>query len=130
MPVATPVKKGKGETKITRITASDKGSVKKPVKATKTTKIARVKPAIDTSKQQQAAKEERKARRKFKNPLAPFGRYLKGAWYELRQVRWPDRRATWGMTGALILFTLFFVIVIVLLDMGFSYLFKLIMGNS
>lgn len=127
MPVATPVKKGKGETKITRITASDKGSVKKPVKATK---IARVKPAIDTSKQQQAAKEERKARRKFKNPLAPFGRYLKGAWYELRQVRWPDRRATWGMTGALILFTLFFVIVIVLLDMGFSYLFKLIMGNS
>lgn len=128
--MATPAKKGNGETKITRISASDKGSIKKPAKATKATKVVRVKPAIDTSKQQQAAKEERKARRKFKNPLAPLGRYLKGSWYELRQVRWPDRRATWGMTGALIVFTLFFVIVILLLDAGFSYLFKLIMGSN
>ena len=93
--MATPAKKGKSETNITRISASDKGAAKKPAKVTKATKVARVKPAIDTNKQQRAAKEEQKAQRKFKNPLAPLLRYLKGSWYELRQVRWPDRRATW-----------------------------------
>ena len=128
--MAKPAKKGKSETNITRISATDKGAAKKPAKVTKATKVVRVKPAIDTTKQQRAAKEEQKAQRKFKNPLAPLLRYLKGSWYELRQVRWPDRRATWGMTGALIVFTLFFVLVILLLDAGFNYLLKLIMGRN
>lgn len=128
--MATPAKKGKGETKITRISANDKATAKKPAKATKATKVARVKPAIDASKQPNTANQAAKAERRFKNPLAPLGRYIKGSWYELRQVRWPDRRATWGMTGALLLFTLFFVIIILLLDAGFGYLFKLIMGTN
>ncbi len=55
-------------------------------------------------------------------------RYFKGAWYELRQVRWPNRRATWGMTAALLGFTAFFVVFILLIDALFQYLFKLLLG--
>ncbi|MCA9342382.1 preprotein translocase subunit SecE, partial [Candidatus Saccharibacteria bacterium] len=44
-------------------------------------------------------------------------------------VRWPDRRATWKMTGALIAFTVFFVVVILLIDAGFGELFKLLIGK-
>ena len=128
--MAKPAKKGKSETNITRISATDKGAAKKPAKVTKATKVVRVKPAIDTTKQQRAAKEEQKAQRKFKNPLAPLLRYLKGSWYELRQVRWPDRKNTWAMTGALLAFTVFFIIVILVLDFAFSELFKLILGSN
>jgi preprotein translocase SecE subunit len=59
--------------------------------------------------------------------LAKIGNYFKGAWIELQQVRWPNRRATWGMTMAVIAFTLFFVILIVLLDAGFKELFNIIL---
>ncbi len=59
-------------------------------------------------------------------PLFIMGRYFKGSWTELRQVRWPNRRATWGMTAAVVIFTMMFVGLIVLLDAMFSQLFKLI----
>lgn len=54
--------------------------------------------------------------------------YFKGAWFELRQVRWPNRRATWSMTGALLGFTAFFIAFILLIDVLFEYLFKLVVG--
>ncbi len=60
-------------------------------------------------------------------PLAAFGGYFKGAWFELRQVRWPNRKATWSLTGAVLLFTAFFVVLILLLDVLFKYLFELIL---
>lgn len=59
--------------------------------------------------------------------LIASGRYFKGAWIELRQVRWPNRKATWGLTLAVLLFTAFFFILIVLLDAGFKELFNLIL---
>lgn len=115
--------KSKDETNITRISVSDSSAKKvmKPVKA---------KPAIDAKKREAVEKRVEKEHRKSRNPFAPIWRYIKGSWYELRQVRWPDRRATWSMTGALIAFTLFFVLLILLLDYGFAQLFKLIMGTS
>lgn len=67
----------------------------------------------------------------MRNPLTPLravGRYFGGAWYELKQVRWPNRRATWGMTGAMLGFTAFFIVIILLLDALFKYLFDLILG--
>lgn len=57
-------------------------------------------------------------------PLRPVGGYVAGAWYELKQVRWPDRKATWSLTLAVILFTAFFSVVILALDYAFQYLFK------
>ena len=61
-------------------------------------------------------------------PLIALGRYFKGAWVELRQVRWPTRGATWSLTGAVLLFTAFFVVLVLLLDAGFKYLFEQILG--
>ncbi len=69
------------------------------------------------------------------NPLGLLARifrgilgYFKGAWYELLQVRWPNRRETWSMTGALLGFTAFFVVFILLIDALFEYIFKLLLG--
>lgn len=56
--------------------------------------------------------------------LSVPGGYFKGAWYELRQVRWPDRKATWGLTLAVIIFSIFFAVIILGLDYVFQYLFK------
>lgn len=117
--MAKPANK-KSETKITRIKASDSGE--------KRTKKSASKPAVAASAAR-AEKTEKKRVRVNAGPLARIGRYFKGSWYELQQVRWPDRRATWGMTGALLAFTAFFVVVILLLDAAFAYLFKLIIGS-
>ncbi|HUC96716.1 MAG TPA: preprotein translocase subunit SecE [Candidatus Saccharimonadales bacterium] len=59
-------------------------------------------------------------------PVYFVGGYLKGSWQELRQVRWPNRKATWGMTAAVIFFTGLFVALIVFLDWVFSTLFNLV----
>jgi len=121
-----PSKKDSGATKVTRITASDTDA--KPAKAA--TKPVKTKPAIDSKRREEAAKQEKREKRGKYNPLRPIGRYFKGSWYELTQVRWPDRKSTWGMTGALVAFTLFFVVVILLCDYGFAQLFKLILGSN
>lgn len=64
------------------------------------------------------------ARVKWPKWLRAIGGYFAGSWRELRQVRWPNRRATWSLTVAVILFSLFFAGVILALDYVFNYLFK------
>lgn len=56
--------------------------------------------------------------------LRAFGGYFKGAWQELSQVRWTNRRATWSLTLAVIVFSIFFAAIILGLDTLFQYLFK------
>ena len=72
------------------------------------------------------AKSQKPARKpaRWTKPFRGVGGYFKGAWDELRQVRWPDRKATWSLTLAVIVFSLFFALVILGLDWVFSYLFK------
>lgn len=77
------------------------------------------------------AKKEKKSRKPLPKavrapfmPFAAFGRYVKGSWQELRQVRWPNRKATWALTLAVLLFTAFFVVIIVALDAAFQQLFE------
>lgn len=89
----------------------------------------RKKVSSDAAKKKPTVKKaavEKPARkpRKWTKPFRAVGGYFKGAWVELRQVRWPDRKATWGLTVAVILFSLFFALVILGLDAVFSYLFK------
>jgi len=93
---------------VTRITASDTKPKKTPKKAD--------------------SQEAPQPKKRTGNPLAAIGGYFKGAWYELRQVRWPNRRATWSLTMAVILFTAGFAILILLLDALFKYLFELMIG--
>lgn len=134
--MAKPTKKSTTSTKVTRIKASDTGASKtkkttpkaaaiKDQKTVKAAAPAAKKTKSDTPKQKAIKREAGSSSR---NPLVKFGRYLKGAWYEIRQVRWPNRAETWKMTGALLAFTGFFVGLILLLDTVFKYLFELLIG--
>lgn len=75
-------------------------------------------------KKKTAQKKTPRKQKRWTRPFRAVGAYFAGAWRELRQVRWPNRRATWGLTLAVILFSLFFALVIVGLDYVFNYLFK------
>lgn len=103
--------KNQDKTKVTRITASESKSVTKKAArpAKKPTKSTVVKP------------------KRSYGILGRIGGYFKGAWAELRQVHWPTRSATWGLTGAVLLFSAFFVVFITLLDAGFKYVFEQIL---
>lgn len=110
--------------KVTRITAKD--DAPKKGKVAKTSKAASTK-AVKARKVRTRAVETVDASTK-KNVFARIGGYFKGAWYELRQVRWPNRKATWALTLAVILFSLFFAGLIVLLDLFFKWVFELIIA--
>lgn len=107
------------ETKVTRISAND------------TPKAAPLKSLKKSSKVKTRKTKTSKVRKIPTNPfiktLFAIGGYFKGAWVELRLVRWPNRQATWGLTFAVILFSGFFALVILLLDILFKYLFELIL---
>ena len=76
-----------------------------------------------TSKPKVVEKRQRKPSR-LTSPFRAVGRYLKGAWRELRLVRWPNRKATWGLTVAVLVFSVALGLVIFLLDFFFTYVFK------
>lgn len=113
-------KKEAAEATVTRIKASDDNVSKKSKSTAKT----------DAPKAEKKSEKPAKEKRQRRNPLSSIREYFVGAWKELRQVRWPDRRSTWGMTGALLIFTFMFIVAILLIDYGFSWLFKLIMGTD
>jgi preprotein translocase subunit SecE len=117
--VATKGKSAKGSpTTVVRVKAEDtRKKMKKEAPLKKNEVIT-----ADTSLPSKTKKERR-------NPLKAAGGYFKGAWQELRQVRWPNRKATWSMTAALLVFTGFFVALILLLDALFKYTFQLILGS-
>ena len=106
-------------TKVTRIVAADSGVAREKIKVGQT----------KTSKQQAKRQKSSAAtvNQPTKNPFVALGRYFKGAWVELKQVHWPTRRATWSLTGAVLVFTAIFVAMILLLDFGFNKLFQLIL---
>jgi preprotein translocase SecE subunit len=105
------------ETKVTRISAKDSSPAPKVVAGSKAPKVSN-----------QPKKVAKKSRNPLLRALFSIGGYFKGAWIELRLVRWPTRRATWGLTLAVILFSAFFVVVILLLDILFKYLFELLLS--
>ena len=125
--------------KITRIKASDGPSEKKkPSEPT----ITRKKVVVKDKKSEKTKRKELKAAEKKissgkeaeKKPfilIRPFvylGRYLRDSWLELRQVRWPNRKATWKMVLAVLVYTILFIAIISLLDLFFTWLFGLILG--
>lgn len=108
-------------THVTRVKAVDDSSTKKQVK-----KKSR---AISTDASSKEEPEQSSSKKSHVRPFRAIGRYFKGSWQELRLVRWPNRQATWKMTAALLLFTGFFIVLIIILDAGFKYLFKIILGS-
>lgn len=101
------------------------------IKATSDTPKTPSKPAKTAVKKTEKPVKATKVRKSSTNPflkaLFGIGGYFKGAWTELRLVRWPTRRATWGLTFAVILFSAFFVVVILLLDILFKFIFEIIL---
>jgi len=95
-----------------------KTAVKKsaPAKAKTTTKITRVKKTRSFGPLKWLAA-----------PFVATGRYVGGSWRELREVRWPNRKMTWGLTLAVLVFSGVFTLFIILLDLLFDFISKRIL---
>jgi preprotein translocase SecE subunit len=95
-------------------------------KDSKATKLAGNKKKADLLKREVNLSGSGKLSRKVRLPrwIRAIGGYFGGSWRELREVSWPTRKATWGMTLAVMLFTLVLAVIILLLDLGFEQLFK------
>ncbi|HEX6462657.1 MAG TPA: preprotein translocase subunit SecE [Candidatus Saccharimonadales bacterium] len=79
------------------------------------------------AKKSQSKKEgvnKKKRRVRIPRFLAAIGRYFAGSWQELRQTTWPNRRSTWSLTFAVIVFTILLMLFIVAIDYFFDYIFK------
>ena len=125
--------------KITRIKASDGPSKKEEADEPA---ITRKKVVVKDKKSEKTKRKEKKIAEKkvaaekksSKKPFILFrpfvylGRYIRDSWRELRQVRWPNRKATWKMVLAVLVYTALFVAFISLLDLFFTWLFNLILG--
>ena len=121
----------KKETKITRVKAKDANP--KPKKQVseepKISKYAAKVAGIKTEKKvkKSAPKFVRILAKPFSFIIIPFvalGKYLAASWRELKLVRWPTRKETWKMTGAVIAFSVGFATLILLLDGLFNWIFK------
>ena len=126
--------------KITRIKASDDAPRKEEAEAPAITrkKVVVKDKKSEKTKRKEMKKAEKKALGKKNAEKKPFvlvrpfvylGRYLRDSWRELRQVRWPNRKATWKMVLAVLVYTALFVLIISLLDLFFTWLFGLILGK-
>ena len=114
------------DSNVTRIKASSAPTSKKKGDVEKVTKVVAGNKAIKAKK---LKKPSTPGQSRVPRPIRATSAYFKGAWVELRQVRWPNRRATWGLTGAVLVYSAFFVVLVLLLDAGFKYMFELILGK-
>ena len=122
--------------KITKIKASETSTKSEEEQAPITRKklVIKDKKQVKTDRKvaKKATKEAKKAEDSGKKvfilfrPFVAFGRYLSSSWKEIRQVRWPNRKATWKMVFAVLVYTALFVVLISLLDLFFTWLFSLI----
>ena len=116
---------------ITRIKAGD-DSAKGPEKEAENEKVKNppVKAPKETLAEKPKAKpDEKKSEKKpfiLIRPLVYFFRYLRDSWHEIRQVRWPSRKATWKLFFAIIIYTVIIGAIIMLLDVFFTWLFNTI----
>ena len=126
--------------KVTRIKASDGPSRKEE---TDEPAITRKKVVVKdkkteknkADKRREAEKAIKKSEKKSEKkpfilfrPFVALWHYLRDSWMELRQVRWPNRKATWKMVLAVLVYTALLMIFISLLDLFFTWLFSLILG--
>lgn len=117
---------------ITKISAKSSSNSAAPVKSQP--------PVAKPAKVQKSTKVKTKSTDRTEKPLKevfilvrPFvalGRYLRDSWREIRQVRWPNRKATWKMTLAVIIYCALFAVFILLLDTLFTFVFNLLLGTN
>ena len=56
--------------------------------------------------------------------------YLKHSFRELRQVTWPNWKQSWRLTWAVLVFSVFFGVIVAVVDFGLDKLFKKLILNS
>jgi len=86
--------------------------------------------AVKVTKKSKSKDSEKPLREVFIlfRPFVALGRYLRDSWREIRQVRWPNRKATWKMTLAVLIYCAIFFAFILLLDTFFTFIFNLLLG--
>lgn len=106
-----------------------KSTKKSPKKSAKPTKQP-TKNKTDSPKQSPETKVKKSPKKPFIlfRPFVALGRYLAASWREIRQVRWPNRKATWKMVGAVLIYTAIFVIFIMVFDTLLTLLFNFILA--
>lgn len=110
-------KKKSSSAKVTTRVVASTSETKKPKTSAKKSvsqadKTIKKSPKVDKTKKT----KEKKVR----------DNYFVGAWRELKQVRWPDRKSTWSLTLGVIAYSIFFAVLIIVLDAFFKYLFDLL----
>lgn len=112
------------DTKVKRIKANE-------AKAAKKSTVKSSKPKTQKTKSSKKQKKERNIPKwlmVLSTPFRAIGRYVVGAAEELKQTRWPNRKATWGLTVAVLIFTAFFATLILLVDYGFEQLLEMVLN--
>lgn len=64
----------------------------------------------------------------FVNFFKKIGNAFKNMWHELKKVTWPSREKLLNYTAIVVLFMVFMIVVIGLIDLGATQLVKLIMA--
>lgn len=114
------------KTRVRRITAKDDETKQPSLSKPKSTAPTKKTTSKTTKKTVAATSTSPKQPKTTAKKSGDVG-YFKGAWQELKLVRWPTRSATWSMTAAVLVFTLIFVVLILLLDAGFNWGFNQIL---
>lgn len=123
---------------VTKVKAADQATKAKVEQPATKVKAAKAKAGAPTSAKAEAKRTKKtaaKAKQVKRGPLytltKPFravGRYFRDSWRELRQVRWPSRKAAWKMTLAVLVYCAIFIVLIMGLDLLFTELFGWILG--
>lgn len=116
--------------KITRIKAGNTPKKSTPAQQPKDKALDKKAQKVAKKTEKQAKKAEKMAKKAGKKPfilirpLVYLGRYIRDSWREIRQVRWPSRKATWKLFFAILIYTVLFIALIMLLDALFAWIFK------
>jgi len=116
------------DAEITRkVSVKAKNSENKKVRAKKAAE-AKIAAKAEKRAEKEAAKEGKKVFFLFR-PFVALGRYIRDSYREVRQVRWPDRKATWKMTLSVIFYVILIALIIMLLDAFFTFVFNKLLSN-
>lgn len=123
--------KAKNPSKTGKEKPAKKTKKSKPAPEPKNQSVDKVDKSVEIAQRQveRKLKKQQKPKKTFflLVPFVALGRYLKEAWHELRQVRWPNGKTTWKMVLAVFVYTLIFVAFLVALDLLFDWLFSIIL---
>ncbi len=109
-------------------------SKQEPTQAKKSNTVIQVSSPKPTQKSPKSSNRKKRDEKPVKQyfivfrPFIAFWRYLRDSWIELCQVRWPNRKLTWKLTIAVLIYCAIFIAFVVILDVFFTFVFNLILG--